>query len=235
MLHIPRFFLGNDLNQITDSEQIRQIIKVFRLKQNNQIIGIHNEKEYLLQIVQIDKSCLKMKVIEEHINNKELPFNLKVFLPLLKGDKNDFILQKLTEIGVNEFCFIPFEYSVKLSHNLEHKMSRWQKIVLEAAEQSERVTIPSIQFLQSFNEISLQSHERGFAFVERLEKDAGFDGNLLKDHNSKALIFGPEGGFSPAERKQIIQKGFQDVSLGKRILRAETAIILGVGLFSINF
>ena len=234
MLRFPRFYLANSLNQITDTEQIKQITRVFRLNINDQIIGIYEGKEYLLKIIKLDKACLELETIKEIANNKELPFNLRAFLPLLKGEKNDFILQKLTEIGICEFCFVQFEYSVKQISNLEHKVQRWQKIILEAVEQSERTKVPSIQFCESLKQIKLNPLEDGFAFVERLENKI-LDWDLFKNANSKALIFGPEGGFSPSEKLQIQQKGFINISLGQRILRAETAIILGTGLCTINF
>ena len=268
---IQRFFLSGSLEKLEDQEQINQIVRVLRLREGDRIVGIKDEREFLLEIRQISTSkisSIDCKIISqcEKSKGKELDFNLRVFLPLLKGEKLDWVLQKCTELGVQEFQFVEFENAVKENKNIEHKTKRWHKILTEAAEQSERVKIPVIHETIAFSKAALRDQEIGFAFLERLEEqyplllnkseklypeiqplnaplklpiERGLGGNLMRESTNfllsqnarnKAAIFGPEGGFSEAEKEIILSKNFLPISLGKRILRSETAIIHGVGL-----
>jgi len=228
---LQHFYLFDGLQTITNKEQIHQITRVLRLQQGNKLIGIHAEKEFLLEIKTLEKDCIELSTIEELIQKaSELPFHLKIYLPLLKGDKNELVLQKCTELGTHEFQFVEFDHSVKQHINWQHKLERWQKIIIEAVEQSERVKLPTVKESIAFENISLMKDESGIAFVERLEEKYKFE-ETRKSSQKISLIFGPEGGFSAKEKILLKEKGFQNASLGERILRAETAIMAGCSLF----
>lgn len=229
---LNRFFLDKDPSSIEDPEQIHQIKRVLRLNEGDTIIGIYQKQEYLLRINSIEKNEIKLSTEEVlPASNTELSFHLRLCLPILKGEKNELIMQKCSELGVNEFQFVHFEHSVKQNLNWDHKIQRWQKIVKEAMEQSERLVEPTIEPAISFEDLCLKEKECGIAFVERSKGQIAFEQKKQEKQNI-SLLFGPEGGFSPKEKELIKQKGFQMLSLGSRILRAETAIIVGTGLFS---
>ncbi len=227
--HLNRFIL-TDLTEVTSAEQVFQITKVLRLSENSQLVGIKDGREYLLQLKSVSKKIIFLEVLEElpYDPKRELPFCLKIYLPLLKGEKLDWVLQKCTELGAHKFQFVSFEHSVKHNSNFEHKRERWQKIIIEAVEQSERLQVPQILPPIKVEQITLEEAELAFAFIERTSENAGQLRNLQR--NKVSLIFGPEGGFSEAEKDTLALKGFQQVSLGSRILRSETAIIAGTAL-----
>jgi 16S rRNA (uracil1498-N3)-methyltransferase len=231
--NIPRFYLEESLISINKGEQYHQILNVFRLTEGSQIIGIYEGKEFLLEITKINKLQIELKILNEIMaENKELPFPLRVCMPLLKGDKTEWVLQKCTELGVMEFQFIEYSRSVKHSGNFELKTERWQKIIKEAVEQSERVVKPFIKPTIKVSEIELREGERGIIFIERFSKTTNLQTfNLNKP---TCLVFGPEGGFSEEEKNQLLNKKFESISLGPRILRSETAIICGCSLFSVG-
>ncbi|MDX1920095.1 MAG: RsmE family RNA methyltransferase [Candidatus Caenarcaniphilales bacterium] len=246
----PRFFLDKEPSSIEDQEQIHQIKRVLRLNTGDTIIGIFQKQEFLLRIESFEKEKITLSALEVLPKRLvELPFHLRVCLPILKGEKNELVLQKCTELGANEFQFINFDHSVKQNLNWEHKIPRWRKIIREAVEQSERLAEPTIKPAIDFDDLKLQENEVGIAFVERITSSAlsppnpldrgnsKFNGSLappVKEAGEVTLIFGPEGGFGTREKELLKQKGFQEQSLGARILRAETAIIVGVGLVTIN-
>lgn len=234
---IPRFFIDN-LQCIANGDQIAQIRKVLRLKDGDRIIGIHRNREYLLEIIDLTKDLkfINLRVVEElKIGiNRELDFRFKLFIPILKNEKTELVLQKCTELGVNEFQFVVFQNSVREMQNWKHKWNRWQKILTEACEQSERLMIPRIYEPIGFKDIELSQNEIGVFFLERYFPDQKntFAFNSSEHKMNKSLIFGPEGGFSSQEKTILQEKGFRAISLGERILRSETAIIVGSGLIS---
>jgi 16S rRNA (uracil1498-N3)-methyltransferase len=231
-LDLDHFCLLNGLEVISDRDQIHQIAKVLRLKPEDTIIGIWQEKEFLLKIIEICTQSIKLETIEElESSHKELNYYLRVLIPLLKGEKTEWVLQKCTELGVYEFQFVDLERSLKQSINWEHKLQRWQKIVTEAVEQSERVKIPIIKKPINLQDFTIQDNELGIAFIERISDNPTPSLNT-QNYKQISLLFGPEGGFTEQEKLLIKQKGFQTISLGARILRAETAIVVGSGLLS---
>jgi len=233
------------VEEIHSAEQVHQITRVLRLSEGDNIIGIHDQQEFLLTIAEIKSSKITLQTVKKlEPKGTELQFDLKVYIPLLKGEKNEWVLQKCTELGVTEFQFVEFNHSVKQNINWTHKLERWKKIITEAVEQSERVKLPIIKEIIPLSQVSLKENELGISLVERFNETADAKGaspraDLLFASNSNinclSLIFGPEGGFSEAEKIILNQIGFQPKSLGKRILRAETAIVVACGLMSRDF
>lgn len=151
--------------------------------------------------------------------NNELDCDITCILSLIKNDKFELTIQKLVELGVNRI--VPYESVrsvVKVKDN--KKIVRLRKIVKEAAEQSHRNIIPEVTDAISLKDIEKYKSEKNYICYES-EK------NITDIHSSRSItyIIGPEGGFENNEYKTICDKGFESVSLGKRILRAETAAI----------
>ncbi len=231
---LKRFILKN-ISEITDLKIIHQIITVLRLKENNEIIGLYENKHFLLKLKEISKNLIKLETIKELEENNELNFYLKVYIPLLKNDKTEFILQKCTELGVKEFQPVLFERNIKQNINY----TRWQKIIEEAVEQSERSFIPIISQAIHCQDIKIQQDETAIILLERIhprltpspERGTQFFVSPLSGGwgSEISIISGPEGGFTEKE-KEILLKNFKPMSLGSRVLRAETAMIAGVSI-----
>ena len=153
-----------------------------------------------------------------------LESKITLILPFLKEQKMDLILQKGTELGIDEFIFIETERTiVKIENKKEQsKLERWSRICKEASEQSMRLDIPSIKIERDKD--ALENLE-GLKFIcSTQEKDKTIK-NLLKNARNYDKIIGPEGGFSLKEEIYFEKKGFTKVSLGSQIMRVETVPI----------
>jgi len=159
------------------------------------------------------------KVIKDTKEDNELKTDITVIMSLIKNDKFDLTIQKLTELGVKRI--VPY-YSnrcvVKPSN--DKKIERLKKIVKEAAEQSHRNIIPEVTDYVTFKDIDQYKSKYNYIAYEKEDDASG-----LSFDDSVTIVIGPEGGFQLDEVKAFIDKGFKSISLGKRILRAETAAI----------
>ena len=239
-----RFVLKNNPSEtslIDDLEQVFQIRKVLRLALGDYIEGLWQNTVFRLKIICLENKQIKFEIIDEISQVNHLKTKINLLLPILKNpDKTELILQKGTELGVHEFQFIDFEYSVKQNYNSRKtKYKRWQKIIEEAVEQSERNSIPTLHE----NILALKDFKNTkpncllLAFIERIDFKLLIIKEKINELPLKQLdyiqvIFGPEGGFSPSEKDILKQNGFQAYSLGNSILRSETAIISGLSLIN---
>lgn len=181
-------------------------------------------KEFHARI--LDKNHLE--IIKEFKYTEEYP-NLTLCQALLKGEKMDFVIQKSAELGVKRI--IPFVSERCILKNT-NKLERWRKIAKEATEQSGGLTVPEIDSLKTFDNL-INSIENGLLFWEKTEISLIDAFCELNPSKPIFLIVGPEGGFSSEEVKKALTKGIKIASLGKRILRAETASIISLSL--VNF
>lgn len=234
------------LRKEDESEIFFQLQKVLRVKKGDRIIlAIQSalppffDYFFLVQNVQATEFILSFEQKKE--NHNELTFNLELVLSLPnKPDKLAFILQKATELGVKKITLVKADFS-DFKHPL--KSERFNKIVLEAAEQSERGLVPEV-FLEGKLIDFLDHHKEKsksilMVAMEKLSinkstdrKADNFFGTVDKKHGLSILI-GPEGGFSPEEKQHISDLQLPCFSLGKRVLRMETATILSLGLASL--
>jgi 16S rRNA (uracil1498-N3)-methyltransferase len=206
-------------------EDRKYIFNVLRLKIGNSIIVIDGKgKSFEAKI--IDKN--KLEIIEEDKKNIEDPFSLILCQALLKGEKMDMIIQKTTELGVKKI--IPFVSERCILKNT-NKIERWRKIAKEASEQSGRNFVPEITDLTNFENL-ISKIDNGLLFWEKEEKPLI---SLIKELDISKPIFlliGPEGGFSEKEILNVREKGIKTASLGRRILRAETASIVSLSILN---
>ncbi|QQD85517.1 MULTISPECIES: 16S rRNA (uracil(1498)-N(3))-methyltransferase [Jeotgalicoccus] len=190
---------------------------------------------YFVQLISIEP--LEYKVLEQLTSDVELPVQITVFSPLLKGDKMDTVLQKSTELGASDFVLYKADRSVvKLDQKKEKsRLERFEKIVREAAEQSKRTVIPQVSFDGRLKTIDFSSYD----LVLFAYEDYNISGipitSVLEHSNAKniAFIFGPEGGFTSKEVELF--KNDSNVSLGHRILRAETAPLYALSVIGNYF
>ncbi|MBO7736936.1 MAG: 16S rRNA (uracil(1498)-N(3))-methyltransferase [Clostridia bacterium] len=224
-----RFFV----KEITDNEvtltgeEFAHARTVLRLNVGSEIILLDNSgREYDGVVSSVEKRQMTVHIIGSYLGEREPNTEVKLLFGYVKNaDKNEFVVQKATELGVKEIALFSSEYSSAYVN--ENKLERLKKIAQESAKQCLRSCAPEITYyptLQSALESAKDCQNKLFA-CEFFRSD-GSDGNALKDlRGSCALVVGSEGGFSHAEFDLAKSLGYQGVSLGKRILRAETAAV----------
>lgn len=237
-------WLDDDMVTITD-EDAKHIALVMRMKEGNEIICVHpNGQAAICLIMSIEKNCVTAKVKQMLEGHSELPIQVTIVQGLPKGSKIDFILQKGTELGASTFQFFPAERSVAKwdEKKAKQKIVRFEKIVKEAAEQSHRNIIPTINKVTSLATV-LKSCEAAdyilFADEELAKKtDAPSLQAILQaiDVGTKIyIVIGPEGGLTDNERTLLMNHGANAVRLGPRILRTETAALYALSVISYEF
>ena len=211
-------------------EQSNHIVKVLRMK-SDQVVRLSDQVSIFLARIKVEQktvvaTCFEDVTVKDSFQNK-----ITLFLALLKGDKWDYVLQKVTELGVDQIIPVVTERTiVKIKDNSDRKLERWQKIVLEAAEQSHRLTIPVVR--EPILMKQMESYKSEFNIVAyELQEDQLIQSLLPKDQ-SIAVFIGPEGGFSVDEIDYLKKLNFHTCSLGKRILRAETAAIYSMSVMN---
>jgi 16S rRNA (uracil1498-N3)-methyltransferase len=200
--------------------------KVMRMKENDKIEVIYDEVVYLCEITTLSVNSVKLKVLNKKITEDESSVKVTIAISLVKEQKWDFILQKTTELGVSQI--IPLSLSrtlIKLDNNkYNKKCERWNKICKEAAEQSHRVTIPNISKQMNINDlVKLDYDLKIVCSTTDVNKNLKQVLSKHKRYDRILVVIGPEGGISPAEEELLATNGFIKTSLGKCILRVETA------------
>lgn len=225
---MQRYFIEEtvSLNEtfVMDTKHIHHIKNVMRAKIDDKFNVVDKTgSAYLVQLTDLEP--VSYKVTEKIESEVELPVNITLYSPLLKGDKMDLVIQKSTELGAHEFILYKAERSVvKLNAKKEQsRLTRYEKITREAAEQSRRTKIPEISFAESLKVIDFTIYDLVlFAYEDNNLTDRSIKNVLSRsDAQTIAVIFGPEGGFTDKETELF--KSYENVALGRRILRAETA------------
>ena len=231
---MQRYFVHGNLENIIFNEQdLFHIEKVMRNKVGDEIEIVLDSKAYLVAIDSFKP--FKVHIVNPILKETETPYPITLFFPLTKSDKAELVIQKATEIGVHRIIFYRAIRSVvKLDEEgFNKKKVRYESIAKEAAEQCHRLLIPNIVGVINFNDIkSYLSKHNLLAF----EMDAGRTSSLHEELDNVSgdvsIIVGPEGGFDNKEISYLDDIGFHHVSLGKRILRCETAAIYALSVIS---
>lgn len=227
---MQRYFVEKKNGQFIFKEGDEHHIKnVMRLKNKDQIICIHNGKNYLCEIEYKDKEiCLH--VLQECEQENELKKDILLYQAVIKNDHFDFVIQKATELGVKKIIPTICERSVvKIENAVQEnkKLIRYGRIIKEASEQSRRNELCEILPYCKIKEITLPADTLGLLAYEE-NGDVHSFANVLKElpkYKKIAIVIGPEGGFTKDEVTYLSSLGFKNISLGKRILRSETASI----------
>ena len=230
---------------ISDLDHTYKISKVLRLRENDQIVLLDgNGLVYNAQIASFYSKAVQCNLLSRRSINTEPNLKITIAQSLLKGPKFDYALQKNTEIGVYGFIPISTERTVvrveeeDVSRDLDKRVERYQKIVRDAASQSERGLVPKVENLMTIQELgklNLANYDLKLACLERAQTANGIKEvlNSIQDKTQKVLVLiGPEGGFTEDETKFVLSSGFTPLTLGKRIYRAET---VGTVISSILF
>lgn len=222
---MQRYFALNEKLELSSSD-IYHMYKVMRMKENDKIEVIYDEVVYLCEITTLSVNSVKLQVLNKKITEDESSVKVTIAISLVKEQKWDFILQKTTELGVSQI--IPLSLSrtlIKLDNNkYNKKCERWNKICKEAAEQSHRVTIPNISKQMNINDlVKLDYDLKIVCSTTDVNKNLKQVLSKHKRYDRILVVIGPEGGISPAEEELLATNGFIKTSLGKFILRVETA------------
>ena len=230
---MQRYFASIDNQYFVhlSKEDEHHLCHVKRMKKGDEIEVVHQQKLFLCRIDSFNP--LIISVIHEIANDVEIKEEITLLFALTKGDKTDLVLQKATELGVKRIALIETERTVVKYDNkdIDKKLERFKKIMKEASEQSHRLIIPEL--LGIYNLKNLPKELLSDINYVAYEKDASdisgaFQG--LKKGKSISILIGPEGGFSIQEIDALTNQGFIRTSLGKRILRAETAAIYALSV-----
>ena len=229
--------IKND-NIIIDGDDVNHILNVLRMKKDdeiqvcNQVTG----ENYKARIMQYSKNEIECKIEEKIGKSTESNVHITLFQGIPKFEKMELIIQKNTEVGVNNIVPVIMERTVvKLDEKVaSKKLDRWQKIAEIAAKQSMRDIIPNVKSIIKTKEIDVDMYDVVLVAYENEEH------NMLKAELKKlesqnkqeyniAIVIGPEGGISEKEIELLNEKNVKFVSLGKRILRTETAGLVMAG------
>ncbi|QWC00593.1 16S rRNA (uracil(1498)-N(3))-methyltransferase [Mycoplasmatota bacterium] len=233
---MQRYFIEKE--QIHDQSitisngDFHHIKNVMRYNINDKVIVNTNDGHiFLCKIVAFQVDKVVLNIINE-VESQNNILNLDLGLSLTKKDHFELALKKITELGVSGIIPLETERSIIKIKDFQKKKERYTLICKESSEQSERTILPEIYHLQTIDSLNLESYDHLFVAYAREESKSlkSYFNNINKSDRTIVLI-GPEGGFTQKEISRLIDKGFKTVSLGKTILRAETAAIYLTSVF----
>lgn len=224
-----RFFVAPETLQshalVLSGENARHA-RVLRLKEQEQLLLCDGQgQECLCQVVEASPD-ITLSVLERRPSRTEPAVEVRVYMAYPKADKLEHVIQKATELGAYEVVAFPSSRCISRpdEKSLKKKLERWQKIAISAAEQSGRGRIPQVTLLDSFSQALAHAStaDRALLFYEN-EDAFTLKMALEGSYRSVSLMVGPEGGLEPSEVLQAREAGLRVCTLGKRILRCETA------------
>ena len=219
------FAVDKDLN-ISEKDK-HHIINVMRMKLNDKIEIVYDEKVYMCEINDISKKDVSYSVKDIIDINNELPVKVTIAVSLVNEKKLDFILQKCTELGVYDFILVNSDRSkIKIDGKEKKKIERWNTITKEAAEQSHRNIKPIVREIMSINDVLKLDYDLKLTCSTK-ENEKTIKNVLQNSTNCDRIIIvvGPEGGLTVSEEEKLEKNGFIPVTLGNLILRTETVPI----------
>ncbi len=225
----------NGENAYISGSDVNHIVNVLRMKIGEELlISVKGDWDYLCKIEEIENDRVNLKLLES-MEQRELPIKLTLLQGIPKSDKLEMIIQKAIELGVSEI--IPVKTNrvvVRIDEKkTQAKVNRWNAIAESAAKQSKRSIIPKVLKPQTIDNALEIVKDYGVKLLpyenaDGIKKTKDIL-NSLDSKNNIAVFIGPEGGFEEAEVKKSTDSGFEVITLGKRILRTETA---GLALLS---
>lgn len=231
----PRFFTENIEGSAAfiEGEDAKHAAQVLRMRAGDLAVLCDGRgTDYLARLESADRECCRFEVVERSPNKAEPDIYLRLFQAMPKGDKMEFIVQKAVECGASEI--VPFFSKRCVSRPdgkaMAKKTERYRRIALEAAKQCGRGIIPTVGEAVEFSALPglISAENTGILFYECAELPissavSGFKRNV-------DIVIGSEGGFERSEAEFLTERGFAAASLGKRILRCETAPIAAISI-----
>lgn len=224
--------ITGDTVHLDDAALVHQIGRVLRLHPGDRVLlldGVGNA--YTVLLTEVGRTRVTGSIKQRTEAGGEPRVAVTLYLALLRPERFEWVLQKGTELGVSAFVPVTFAHALPADRADERKLSRWSRIIQEAAEQSCRGCLPRLAAPVSFAEACAQAATSAQACI-LWEGEAQPLRTLLRQSvaspTSLAVLTGPEGGITPAELTTATEHGIIPVSLGPRILRAETAPIAAI-------
>ena len=211
-------------------QDVNHIRNVLRMKAGEKI-GVRDgiSRNYICELETMEPDLVRARILSEETDSSELPARLYLFQGLPKGDKMELIIQKAVELGACEIIPVATRRSVvKLDKKKEeNKVRRWNAIAESAAKQSGRMQIPEVKGVMTLAEAFSYSEKFDINLIpyeleEGMEKTREILGRI-KPGMRAGIYIGPEGGFDREEVEAAVEKGIHPITLGRRILRTETA------------
>ena len=236
MSALKRFFVEKIAETVVlEGEEFEHAKNVLRLGAGDEVILLDNSgKEYTAVIAQTEKKRMLLNVVRKELGAREAITDVCLLFGYLKNaDKNEFIVQKAVELGVKKIGVFSSAFSSAYMNS--NKLERLNKVSKEAAKQCLRAVAPKVEYFDTLDSAlqSVSAFDNKLFACEFAEKS---DLEIEKINGSTAIVIGSEGGFSREEADNAKVNGFSFVSLGKRILRAETAAVslTAVVMFSLG-
>ena len=217
--------LSLNLTDKLDKSQSHYVSKVMRLKEKEVFSLFNSSGEWEAKILNITKSIVEFNVTKQ-LRQKENTIDLWLAFSPIKSNYFNFMIQKATELGVTKFLPIIFERTIVRKINKE----RLEKVIIEAAEQSNRITVPPIEEPQKLK--SFLNNDMDLIFTDLNTTNTKIDIKKLTTKPT-CVIIGPEGDFSEEEREEILKfSGVQPIKINENILRSETAVISALSIIN---
>lgn len=225
---MPRFYLPENLSvgqTVSLPDGIIRHLNVLRVRTGTEITLFDGKgKAHAARLSFLEKRRAVAEILHEETADTESPLNITLIQSISSGERMDFTLQKSVELGItaiqpiiSERCIVRLD-----GERADKRLARWQEIVISACEQSGRNTVPPVLPIIGYREALDKMPSESTKLIMSINR-----ARKLADirHPSGAIVFmvGPEGGWTEQEEQQAFEAGFQAVTLGKRILRTETA------------
>ena len=217
--------LSLNLTATLDKSQSHYVSKVMRIKENEVFSLFNSSGEWEAKILRISKSIVEFNITKQ-LRQKENFKELWLAFSPIKSNYFNFMIQKATELGVTKFLPIIFDRTIVRKINKE----RLEKVIIEAAEQSNRINVPFIEQPQTLK--SFLKNNMDLIFTDLNTSNKKIDLTKLTI-NPTCVIIGPEGDFSEEEREEILKfNGVQPIKINDNILRSETAVISALSIIN---
>ena len=230
-LYYPGAIVKNSINLLS-KEHTHYLTNVMRLKRGSNVNLFNKDGEWLSEIVFLDRDRVEVKFLNK-IKESLKSTNVELAICLVKKTSMEIILQKATELGIAKIIPIISERTEVKDLNLE----RAKKIVVEATEQSNQLNVPDIEEPQKLKDFINSLDSNTSLFFADINTEKKIDNKIIEKSKKISVLIGPEGDFSPNERKMILAKDNAiSFSISKNILRTETAAISALSLinYSLN-
>lgn len=226
--YVEKEFIKGDIIEIRDKTELNHMKNSFRLKVSDNLRVVDGEFEYSTEIIEISKNEILCKILKKNEDVFSTTAEIHAGIGLLKNDKMELVIQKLVEVGINKI--IPLQLQRTIA-KVNEKKEKWDIIAKEALKQCQGVKLTEITEPKSLKKINFAEYDLVLVPYEN-EEEIKIKDILRKYENLRKILFiiGSEGGITEEEISYLKSCGAQIVTLGKRILRAETAAIVVGGI-----
>lgn len=230
---MPRFYVDFALSPDSVVELPDNVVRhlnVLRVKNTEEIVLFNgNGKAYPALPEVLEKRRASVRILREEATDNESPLNIALVQAVSAAERMDFTLQKSVELGVAEIRPVISERCVvRLSgERAEKRVARWQEIVVSACEQSGRNIVPKVLPLSTYAQALQQLPQETAKLLMSLNRAQKLS-DVQPQSGKVVFMVGPEGGWTEKEEQQAFDAGFQSVTLGKRVLRTETASLAAI-------